>query len=78
MTKCVIEGHYYKIDFGSDCPSSNKIYVAGTDPPDPQEELKHHFDSLGITYRVKCARCGDRIIVNDKCYEDRRSGVYKL
>lgn len=54
MTRCFIEGHYYKIDLGQ-AP-----------------------DGIGVKYHVKCDRCGYRILINDKCYEGRKSGAYKL
>lgn len=78
MSKCIIEGHYYKVDTGEDCITL-EIYANGTDPPesDPQYLINAAANS-GVTFYVKCQRCGDRRLINDKCYQDRKSGVYKL
>ena len=74
-TKCTIESHYYKIDLGNDC-KDDRIFAVGSDsiPPDPRD----HLDRMGVTYYVKCVRCGNRILINDKTYHDREAGVYKL
>lgn len=29
-------------------------------------------------YYVECDRCGNVIIINDKCYQGRQDGTYKL
>jgi hypothetical protein len=75
MTKCIIEGHYYKVDLGQDF-SKEKIPIEGTDPAVPN--LVDIGLSIGATFYVKCVRCGDRRLINDKCYEGRKSGEYKL
>jgi len=50
LTKCVIEGHYYKIDLGDN----------------RQIDLSADFIGKPFTYFVKCQRCGKRILINDK------------
>lgn len=29
-------------------------------------------------YYVKCQRCGNTILIHDKCYYQRKDGTYKL
>lgn len=36
------------------------------------------IDSITGSYYVKCQRCNNRIAVNDKCYQQRKDGTYKL
>lgn len=75
MTKCVIEGHYYKVDLGQDF-SKETILVVGSDslPPDTVKEGLH----IGATFYVKCVRCGDRRLINDKTYDARQKGAIKF
>jgi DNA-directed RNA polymerase subunit RPC12/RpoP len=41
-------------------------------------ELGKASDDIGIKYHVKCVRCGDRILINDKSYYARKEGKYNL
>ncbi len=54
-----------------DCFISGHYYKLDT-------ESSNHPSEVGITYYVKCVRCGDRRLINDKTYYDRKEGKYKL
>lgn len=64
LTRCGIEGHYYKVDLGN----RQIEYDAGI------KEL----EAIGAVFYVKCVRCGHRILINDKTYEMRQKGEYVL
>ena len=63
LTKCVIEGHYYKIDEAVNADIKVENY---NNDPKIEEAIGWELSRRGIIFYVKCQRCGKRILVNDK------------
>jgi hypothetical protein len=79
LTKCIIEGHYYKVDLGRKDDNNKREFASATDPPESDPNyLINAAANTGATFYVKCVRCGDRRLINDKTYHDRIEGKYRL
>ena len=76
ITDCFISGHYYKVDLGND--TDNRIPLGDPESTYVDQSIISNAANIGAVFYVKCVRCGDRRLINDKTYNDRKNNTYKL